>query len=198
MIRFIDIEQSEPYKNFNSLYKRALKNGQRSIEAFSISSFDSKIQEVQSRYVNLKYVIENEWIFFSNYNSPKSKSFESHNQITALFFWPYINSQIRIKATIKKTTADFNNDYFKKRSPEKNALAISSCQSEITDSYESVVTNFSKTLKSKDLMKCPHYWGGFSFSPYYFEFWEGHESRLNKREIFKLKDGEWEKYFIQP
>ena len=44
----------------------------------------------------------------------------------------------------------------------------------------------------------PDYWGGFKFKPYYFEFWEGHKSRLNKREIFKLDNNDWTKYFLQP
>ena len=42
--------------------------------------------------------------FFSNYQSPKAKSFESHNQITALFYWNTINIQTRIKANIHKSS----------------------------------------------------------------------------------------------
>ena len=35
----------------------------------------------------------------------------------------------------------------------------------------------------------PDFWGGFSFVPYYFEFWQGHKNRLNKRHVFEQKDG---------
>ena len=30
------------------------------------------------------------------------------------------------------------------------------------------------------------------------EFWEGHESRLNKREVFEKTDGGWRHSFVQP
>ena len=48
-----------------------------------------------------------------------------------------------------------------------------------------VKENYNKSLNKDDLKKCPNYWGGYSFKPYYFEFWSGHESRINKREILK-------------
>ena len=38
----------------------------------------------------------------------------------------------------------------------------------------------------------PSYWGGYSFKPYYFEFWEG-QNRLNKRTIYKRINSEWTK-----
>ena len=95
-------------------------------------------------------------------------------------------------------TKDFNNVYFQSRSPKKNALAISSNQSKPIDSYSQVKENYNKSLINDDLKKCPDYWGGYSFIPYYFEFWEGHESRINKREVFDKIDGVWEKSFLQP
>ena len=44
----------------------------------------------------------------------------------------------------------------------------------------------------------PNFWGGYSFIPYYFEFWEGHESRLNKRDVYEMKSNEWEHGILQP
>jgi pyridoxine/pyridoxamine 5'-phosphate oxidase len=103
-----------------------------------------------------------------------------------------------MKAKIKKTSNDYNQKYFFDRSEEKNALAISSNQSKLIDSYNQVKENYNKSLKNDDLKKCPEYWGGYSFTPYYFEFWEGHESRINKRETFKKINGVWEQSFLQP
>ena len=99
---------------------------------------------------------------------------------------------------IKKTSVEFNKKYFINRSQNKNALAISSNQSEAIDSYNKVLDYYNKSLKNDDLKKCPDYWGGYSFTPYYFEFWEGHESRINKREVFDKIDGVWKHSFLQP
>jgi pyridoxamine 5'-phosphate oxidase len=198
MINFNNPSKEAPYIVFQEKYKKALDADQKNIEAVSISSFNKKIDEVDSRFVNLKIINDEEFIFFSNYWSPKDSAFESHNQIAATFFWASINTQIRIKAKIKKTSKEFNQIYFSNRSKEKNALAISSNQSRKIESFNMVQENFKKSLMSDDLKKCPDYWGGYSFTPYYFEFWEGHESRVNKREVFDMVDGVWKQSFLQP
>ena len=103
-----------------------------------------------------------------------------------------------MKANIKKTSPDFNNKYFAQRDDHKNALAISSDQSKVISSYEDVEMKYLKSFKSNNLNQCPEYWGGFSFIPYYFEFWEGHKSRLNKREVYEIKENKWTNFILQP
>ncbi len=198
MIHFDNINEDLPYLLFKREYENALSKGQKSIEALSISSFNNITKEVDSRFVNLKFIKDHEFIFFSNYESPKALSFSSHNQISALIFWSSINVQIRMKAKIKKTPNDFNQKYFFQRSIEKNALAISSKQSKPIGSYDEIKENYYESLKNDDLKKCPDFWGGYSFTPYYFEFWEGHKSRLNKREVFERIDDGWKHLFLQP
>ena len=56
---------------------------------------------------------------FSNYQSPKAKQFESHDQISALIYWSKINVQIRMKAKIMKTSRNFTEQYFLSRDSEK-------------------------------------------------------------------------------
>ncbi len=199
MINLKKISQQEPYKIFLNYYNDALSNGQRNIEAICISSFNFETKQVESRYVNLKYIIDEEWIFFSNYRSKKASDFISHDQISGLFFWNFLDIQIRIKAHIRKTDYSFSDNHFLKRDPSKNAIAVSSKQSEQIDSYNNVISNYQEALNNKDLLsKRPVYWGGYSFTPFYFEFWEGHESRINKRNIFKISNDKWKNYIIQP
>jgi pyridoxamine 5'-phosphate oxidase len=199
MIDLINIASDLPHNKFLDLYQKALQENQRGIEAIAISSYDKSNNEVESRFVNLKYITGNEWIFFSNYLSPKAMQFESHDQISALFHWGAINSQIRLKAKINKTSVEFSDTHFQGRTKEKNALAISSNQSQLIDSFDSVKDNFYKTLASMDSeSKRPDYWGGYSFTPYYFEFWEGHENRLNQRHVFSMEEGSWSESLLQP
>ena len=198
MIKFINLNQVKPYILLKEKYDEALHAGQNNIEAISISSFNKTKNEVDSRFVNLKFITNDEFIFFSNYDSPKASAFISFNQIAALIYWPSINAQIRIKARIKKTSNVYNQKYFFDRSEEKNALAISSNQSKPIDSYSQVKENYNKSLKNDNLKKCPEFWGGYSFTPYYFEFWEGHESRLNKREAYEKSDDSWKHLILQP
>ena len=199
MINFLNPSPEKPYILFQSLYQQAIENGQKGVEAISVSSYNQLLKEVEARYVNLKYIDNNEWIFFSNYRSPKANQFESHNQVSVLIYWASINTQIRIKAKIFKASSKFSDQHFQGRTKEKNALAISSNQSEVIDSYDEVTKNFHETLEimTSDTPR-PDFWGGYSFTPYYFEFWQGHENRLNKRHVFKQQKDEWTEQLLQP
>ena len=199
MINIANISKASPYIRFVELYDDALQANQKIIEAISISSYDINNNEVESRFVNLKYITNESWTFFTNYDSPKSNQLKLHNQITALFFWNSTNVQIRIKALIEKTNNAFSDNHYLSRTNEKNALAHSSAQSSPSDSYDNVLKNYEKALEDKKLLTSrPHYWGGFDFQPYYFEFWEGNKHRLNKREIHKKDKNNWKKSFLQP
>lgn len=75
MIELINIEKSEPYVKFLNFYNKALKSRQENIEVINISSYNKNLNEVHSRFVNLKYIHSDKWIFFSNYNSLKGQDF---------------------------------------------------------------------------------------------------------------------------
>ena len=199
MINFLNSSHEKPYILFQSLYQKAIENGQKGVEAISISSYNEPLKEVEARYVNLKYIDNNEWIFFSNYLSPKANQFESHDQVSILIYWASINTQIRMKAKIFKTSSEFSDEHFQGRTKEKNALAISSNQSQAVDSFDQVTKNFNETLEiMTSETPRPDFWGGYSFTPYYFEFWQGHENRLNKRHVFKQQDNQWTEQLLQP
>ncbi len=198
MIELKNLNNEKPYLIFKELYDKSIYAKQENIEAILIASFSIDSNEVDARYVNLKIIDGDKFIFFSNYNSPKSTQFNSHSQISAVLFWNSINTQIRMKAYISKVPAKISNEYFKLRSEDKNALAISSMQSTQIRSYEDVEIKYKKTLSEANLTIRPEYWGGYSFVPYCFEFWEGHKSRLNKRDLYQLKNNKWQHSILQP
>ena len=198
MIVFKELENSQPYKYFAEKYKKAFDSRQKNIEAICISSYDKASNQVDSRFVNLKYIIKNEWTFFTNYNAPKSKQFHSHDQISAVFYWSEIDTQIRIKARIFKSDDYLSDLHYEERDKVKNAVASFSNQSMKIDSYEKFCLDLEKEMLTNKLDERPKSWGGFSFVPYYFEFWEGHEKRINTREVYNLKNNVGDKYCLQP
>ncbi len=198
MITFNNLSKNPPYKRFKKEYDKAVLKNQNIVEAICISSILKDSSQVDSRFVNLKIVENEEFIFFSNYNSPKSEQFASHNQISAAIFWSETNIQIRMKAKIKRLSKKENDSYFKTRKKSKNALAISSNQSKKANSYEDIKSKYIDVLDKDDLTVCPDYWGGFSFKPYYFEFWKGDPNRLNKRDVFSKDKEVWNEFILQP
>ena len=199
MINIKNKISEEPYLLFYDYYEAAVKANQFAVEAIAISSFNKNKNEVESRFVNLKYINNDTWTFFSNYKSNKANNFRSHNQISALFYWSSTNTQVRIKAHILKSEASLSDQHFKERSMKKNALAISSEQSNVISSFDDVEKKYNEALnKISPVTKRPDYWGGYSFKPYYFEFWKGHEHRLNKRVSFELVKKSWNKNILEP
>lgn len=198
MIEFIKISNKEPFQEFKDFYELAVNNNQDFIQAASISSYSKITNEVSSRYVNIKSIEKDELLFYSNYNSPKANDFNSHSQVSVNIFWNTINTQVRMKCNIRKLSRKKNIEYFKKRSKKKNAIAISSNQSANIQSYDQVIEKYEKALKNEQLDICPKYWGGYSLSPYYFEFWQGNAFRINKRIDYRLINNKWIKNNLEP
>ena len=83
MIELINVNNSEPYKIFSEYYYNAIKKKQSSIEAISVSSFNP-VKKVESRFVNIKYIIDDQWILPTMFS--KRKDFKLHDQVSVLFF----------------------------------------------------------------------------------------------------------------
>jgi pyridoxamine 5'-phosphate oxidase len=198
MINIKKICKNKPYSIFKEKYLEAYSAGQKNIEAMVIASYNANTEEVDARYVNLKLIDKDQFVFFTNYKSPKSEAFQSHDQISATFLWTSVSTQIRIKAKITKTSKNFNQKYFQERNIYKNALAISSKQSQPIDSFNNVIQKYNETKKCNNLTKCPEYWGGFAFVPFEIEFWEGNEFRLNKRNLYKNYKNKWNHSILEP
>ena len=65
MIKFNNLNEEIPYQLLKKKYDEAISEGQKGIEILSISSYNKMVNEVDSRYVNLKFIINNEFIFSS-------------------------------------------------------------------------------------------------------------------------------------
>ena len=199
MINLKKMTQARPFIEFKKKYDFAEQNNQQNIEAMCIASYSRSLNEVDSRFVNLKYIDNESLVFFSNYEGPKAEQFRSHDQVTVVFYWNIVNVQIRIKGKVNKISSLKSDHHFQERSNEKNALAISSRQSYKVNSYEEVHDSYNKVLNNSNLLKTrPPYWGGYEITPNYFEFWEGHSSRLNKRDVYEKSDDNWKHLILQP
>ena len=90
----------EVFSTFKKYYSEAIENNQDGIEAIAISSLDKDKLLVNSRFVNIKYIIDDELIFFTNFLSPKANEFSTHNQVSCIFFWSNTNVQFFFRPTL--------------------------------------------------------------------------------------------------
>lgn len=188
----------EVFSTFKKYYSEAIENNQDNIEAIAISSLDKDKLLVNSRFVNIKYITDDELIFFTNFLSPKANEFSTHNQVSCIFFWSKTNVQIRIQGIIRKCSDSFSDLHFKNRSIEKNALAIFSNQSAEIESYSAFKKSYINFLQNENCKKRPKYWGGYRIKPYMFEFWRGDLNRINKRKVYEYDGSEWTNKLLSP
>ncbi len=58
------------------------------------------------RIVLLKYVKEDGFVFFSNYESNKGHQLAENNKAGMVFFWPELQRQVTIQGTVVKTSKE--------------------------------------------------------------------------------------------
>ena len=151
-----------PIDFFMKWFKEA-ENSDKIIEpnAMTISTVDEN-SFPSSRVVLLKQIKERSLIFFTNYNSNKGKSLDKNENICASFYWPSLERQVIIKGNAKKISSVESEDYFNSRPFESQAAAIISNQSEVIDSYESLLEKHNSFIEQNKntKLKRPNNWVG--------------------------------------
>ncbi len=167
--------------------------------AFALSTV-GKDGTPDSRIVLLKEIRDDGFVFYTNYNSKKGQDIASNSNVHALFFWPEMERQIRIKGKVKKISRIDSEKYFLSRPKLSQLGALSSNQSERIKSRTDLELKFD-LFKSKSMADydCPDDWGGYCLSFEKIEFWQGRRSRMHDRLVFEIKsNSEWSSFRVQP
>lgn len=167
--------------------------------AFALSTV-SKDGTPDSRIVLLKEIRDEGFVFYTNYNSKKGRDISNNPNVHALFFWPEIERQIRIKGKVKKISRIDSEKYFSSRPKLSQLGALSSNQSEKIKSRIDLELKFN-SFKSESSIDydCPDDWGGYYLSFEKIEFWQGRRSRMHDRLVFEIKsNSEWNSFRVQP
>jgi len=147
-----------------------------------------------ARIVLLKGYDENGFVFYTNYNSYKSKDLHENPRACLVFFWKELERQVRITGLAQKTSDDESDEYFNSRPEGSRIGAWASPQSEVINSRQWLEENekkYSESFKNKSLSR-PTHWGGFRVQPVTIEFWQGRSNRLHDRILYSLEEnGSW-------
>lgn len=153
------------------------------------------------RFVDLKDVDDNGFIFCTTLDSPKGKQIENHSKVALTIWWDHVGYQVRITGNAVIISESDSEKFWMKRSREAQ-LATTACnQSRLLKSDEELAAELEK-IRSEfygQAIPKPGNWGGYQVKPVSIEFLKFAKNRLHKRELFKRqRNGVWSMTRLQP
>jgi pyridoxamine 5'-phosphate oxidase len=189
---------SQPFELFSTWFSEAIETKQVEPNAFVLSTVSQALQ-TSSRILYLKEVLNDQFVFYTNYNSHKGTDLMHNNTASMLFFWPNLQRQVRIEGSCSKVPSAVSDAYFATRPRASQIGAWASNQSEkLEDRSELEQRVEAFALQFPTEVPRPPHWGGYALLPTKVEFWQGRPSRLHDRIVFEQNADQWEIYRMNP
>lgn len=182
-----------PIRQFEKWFDEAIKSEMTEPTAMNLATITSN-GSPSSRIVLLKGIENDQFIFYTNYQSQKGKELEINPACALTFFWPDLERQIRIEGVAARVAPDISDAYFKSRPRGSQVGAWASPQSTIIKDrkiLEDRVKEIEKRFEDEKVLSRPNQWGGFGVDPFEIEFWQGRSSRLHDRIVYTKVDQLW-------
>jgi pyridoxamine 5'-phosphate oxidase len=182
-----------PDLQFEQWMKDAIDAKVNEVPACNLATVD-KNNKPSARIIYLREFSDNEFYFYTNYDSRKGIQIAENPNVCLTFFWPELERQIRIEGVItQKAEAEKSDAYFNARPQDSKIGAWSSPQSRVLNNREELNTFIegNKTKFNNQEIPRPEFWGGYIIKANYYEFWQGRKNRLHDRIAFTLENGNW-------
>ncbi len=192
-------DPNEPLDLLSRWIQEAREKGVIESNTMCLSTVDAS-GSPRSRMVLLKFLEGEEIGFFTNMESDKSIEIQSKPEVSATFWWPEMERQVRVEGSAYEMKRSQVEEYHSSRPRESRIAAWASDQSRPLESREDLLRKFEE-------MECdfegtevplPPFWGGFRIIADRVEYWSGRPSRLHERVVLTRSGESWSQSRLYP
>ncbi|WP_440053152.1 pyridoxine/pyridoxamine 5'-phosphate oxidase [Pseudoalteromonas sp. T1lg65] len=184
---------------FNEIWLQAKENTPLMHKsAICISTIDRE-GFPQARFVDLKSVSSEGFVFCTAYNSAKGQEISLNPKVALTVWWDHIGYQVRVVGTAEKISEELALEYWQSRSLDAKTVSLTFEQSQVWNELTTLEEHFDANLKtSKSSLDKPAQWGGYIIKPISVEFLKFHENRLHERTKYVKNKSSWDTTILQP
>jgi len=178
--------EADPILQFQHWYQEAITTGIPEPNAMSLATVAADGQP-WVRTVLLKLYDAAGFVFFTNYESRKSRQIATQPKVALLLPWVALARQVQITGPARRIPTAESLRYFVTRPRGSRIGAWASPQSRVIGSralLEAKVEEMRHKFAEGEV-PVPSFWGGFRVEPETIEFWQGRENRLHDRFLYR-------------
>ena len=193
-------DEDNPIDLFKEWFEEAKKTENNDPNAVAVGTVNNEGYP-SVRMVLLKDYDDNGFVFYTNFNSDKSKAIKLNPKISMCFHWKSLLRQIRIIGIASKVSDKEADHYFDSRSYGSRIGAWASDQSSVLNSREDLLKSIEKYKEkypNENKVPRPANWSGWRLRPEEIEFWLDGENRIHERLKYIRNKNYWEKFLLSP
>ena len=198
----------DPFTQFHTWFTHAQAKGVHQPETVCLSTAALPSGRVSARMVYLKELDAKGFVIYSNFGtSRKSRDLDGNKWASLTFWWRELERQVRVEGLTERMSSEESQKYFDTRIRGSRVGAWASRQSEAIQDrgvLEGWVKGVEQRFEGQEKIPIPEFWGGLRIKPVMVEFWQGRESRLHDRFVYRKveegegKEGEWKIERVSP